>query len=118
MAVKSTGNTAVDADEYETWDRTGKKVRPRRKAPKPDPDLPMKKGVITFDKIDMKKLEAFDSGTRRVIKANGGIRYIGFDVAFIQDGKKKSGWMPEADYNRVRRLLFRQGTMNVDGLEY
>lgn len=112
-------DTAVTEGEFEEWKATGKtkkKVKPA--PPGSDPGyVPEFKDLITKDNIDVSKISRFGVGIRQPRRDKRGVMNVGFFVEFVQDGNKISGWVDEGLYQSLRRQLYVDGNVNLDGME-
>lgn len=110
---------AVSEEDYSRWD---KGQRASKKTPRfhPEPKPPKVDGkIIRLDKINLADIKVISKGRRKNVRNEDGVTFIGYEVAYqVEDGKTVEGWMSEADYVEMRRLLFREGKINVDELEY
>ena len=110
---------AVSEEDYSRWDRG---QRATKKTPRfhPEPKRPKIDGkIIKLDKLDLDDIKVINKGRRKNVKNADGVTFIGYEVAYqVEAGKTVEGWMSEADYVEMRRLLFRDGKINVDDLEY
>jgi len=110
--------TAVNTEDYKLWNE-GKRPRKKVKPSRPEPKAPKVDNSIKLDKIKTNELVSVTKGRRHVIRNEDGVMFMGYDVGYQIEGQKAvEGWMSEADYVKLRRLLFREGTINVDALEY
>jgi len=118
MAVPRTIKTAISDEDYQRWD-SGKRARPKPAPVHPEP-APLKgKKPLALDKISLDNISLAVSGRRNVKRNPDGVRFIGFDVVLqMKEGKDVEGWMTEGPYVELRRLLYREGLVNVDNLEY
>ena len=116
MGVPRTIKTAMPEEDFNLWDE-GKKVAKKKLKPRPEPKA-VKDSILALDKIDLNSVTLAVSGKRNVKKNQDGVRFIGFDVSLQMKGDKNiAGWMPENEYLELRRLLTREGLVNVDNLE-
>lgn len=115
---KSTMQEAVDVEDYERWDRG----LPELKKPVvviSSPMPPEIKDLLTPENINLEEIASVTEARLDTRKNSDGVRFIGFRVSLeTNDGKKISGWMPESYYNDFRRLLFREGKVNVDNMQF
>ena len=117
MAVPRTMKTAVPDEDYRLWDE-GKRARPKPAPFHPEPKPPKGKS-LALDKISLDNIALAVSGRRNVKRNPDGVRFIGFDVVLqMKEGKDVEGWVIEGDYVELRRVLYREGLVNVDNLEY
>lgn len=118
MAVPRTMKSAVGEEDFRLWDEGKRSVKSLPKT-HPEPKDPEIDRILTLDMIDIDKISLGLSGRRKVKRNPEGMRFIGFDVSLkMKTGKDVEGWMPESDYLNLRRILFRDGAVNVDNLEY
>lgn len=109
---------AVDTEDFNLWDK-GQKPRRKPVASHPDPKRPKIDNLIELDKIKLDELVSVTKGRRHIIRNEDGVMFMGYDVGYQIKGQKAvEGWMSEADYVEFRRILFREGNVNVDVLEY
>jgi len=118
MAVERTMKTALSEEDYNLWDEGKRPVKVPAPV-HPEPKLQKAGKILSLDKIKLDKVSLAVTGRRNIKQNKDGVRFIGFNVALqMKEGKDVEGWMPEADYIEMRRILFRDGAVNVDNLEY
>jgi hypothetical protein len=109
---------AVSEENYKRWDRGERMTKPPKIA-RPELKEPKIPDKLTVDKIDLSDIDCIMDGRRSIKKNTDGSKFIGFHVKYQdKEGKVIEGWMPEVDYLEFRRLLFRNGNVNVDNIEY
>ncbi len=110
---------AMPLEDFKDWDFKGSPPRKRVRVGPPEPKPPKVKNALHFDKIDRKEILEVLEGRRKVLKNREGVRFMGYHLALqMKDNKILEGWMSEADFTTFRRLLFREGNVNVDNLEF
>jgi len=109
----------VSEEDYSRWDR-GQRVQKKAPRSHPEPKPPKVDGkIIKLDKIDLDDIKVINKGRRKNAKNADGVTFIGYEVAYqTAAGKAVEGWMAESEYVELRRLLFRDGKVNCDLLEY
>jgi len=111
--------TAVSEEDFDSWDRTGKNPKARQPLRPVEPKMPKIDNVIKLDKLELKDIESVTQGRSRPKRNEDGVLFMGYEVEYKEKGKKAvKGWMPEVDDVPFRRILYREGLLNVDGLEY
>jgi len=116
MPAQRTMKEAVSEGDFEIWDKGGK--LPKKVTPSPlEPTPPKIDKVIRFDKIKLDELEGAPSSKIKTVRNDDGVMFIGFDISLeMKDGKRITGWMPEADYTEFRRIVTREGKINTDNM--
>ncbi len=119
MAVEKTMKEAVDMEDFERWQK-GLPPKKKKTLPPPEPAPLDIKNLIRADKIRPESVLEILQATRKPMRNRDGVVFTGFNVSFRLAGKKEgepetvSGWMPDADWVRLRRNLFRIGRANMN----
>ena len=115
---KRTMQEAVDLEDHERWDRGLPELK-KSVVVISSPTPPEIKDILAPENINLEEIASVTEARIDTRKNADGVRFIGFRVSFETiDGKKISGWMPESYYNDFRRLLFREGKVNVDNMQF
>ena len=119
--VEKTMKDAVDMEDFDRWDKglpPRKKIQPKIPEPKlPDVENPFPK--INFSNV----VEIFEC-KKKPARNPDGMVFIGYSVSLkVKDDKDKepvvkSGWMPESDYLAFRKIIFREGKVKTDNMEF
>jgi hypothetical protein len=124
----------TEAIPREDWERKDAGLPPKKKVVvvKEPPELPKVANQITFDDIPVERFGKLISASRRAIKNDQGIIFIGYDVMIEIKAKKRgpgrpskeevedkddkeriiSGWMLEHDWFK----FYRHARENIDPL--
>ena len=107
---------AVSQEDFKLWDQ-GKRMRKHLHEPHEEPAAPKIKR-LTFDKIDIDKITGAPQGRRKTILNKDQVKFMGFNVVLsFSDAKPVKGWMPEADYIKLKHELTFRDELNVKNME-
>lgn len=125
--MTGTGPVAVDPEEYNEWDRTGKvpvkkkvkrKSKPRKKKTV-DTTPKLVEHQIFLKDIVLGDIVRVSAGERENVRDNDGMVTIGYNVTFTdKKGKTLNGWLIEGEYLQFIRVLSRGGNANTDGIAF
>jgi hypothetical protein len=124
MKNRSVEKEAVNVDALPYSLKDGKCIFPGRpkpvaRAPQPEPLPPQVPNLVRYEDLDLKAIARMNNrrGSPRVVKNAEGTRFVGFDLKVsLKSGKTVTGWMPEADFHKLRQaaLTYNWGALRQE----